>query len=318
MATIKDLINLALDEVGYLEKKNADSKYLYNKTANAGYNNYTKYAKELDDLGDFYNGKKNGYHWCDVFVDWLFVKTFGRARGQELLNQPNKSTGAGVSFSKKFYQAEGRYYSSPEVGDQIFFRNSSGSMQHTGIVYQVDKTYVYTVEGNTDSGSSVVANGGAVCKKKYKLNNWYIDGYGRPKYSKAETGETPSQDKVLYSRYVSGVDYEGLVIHNVPGGPDTDKLLPVGTKVNVYAVNGKWSRVGINEWVYSAYLKILKPSVKHVMAKDGLNVRKSYTTNSAKITTLPYNTPVQVFKTKNGWSKVSPDESAWVASNWIK
>ena len=25
MATIKDLINLALDEVGYLEKKNADS-----------------------------------------------------------------------------------------------------------------------------------------------------------------------------------------------------------------------------------------------------------------------------------------------------
>lgn len=318
MATIKDLINLALSEVGYLEKKNADSKYLYDKTANAGYNNYTKYAKELDDLGDFYNGKKNGYHWCDVFVDWLFVKTFGRARGQELLNQPNKSTGAGVGFSKKFYQAEGRYYSSPEAGDQIFFRNSSGGMQHTGLVYQVDKTYVYTVEGNTDGGSSVVANGGAVCKKKYKLNNKYIDGYGRPKYSKAETGEDSAQEKVLYSRYVSGVDYEGLVVYNAPKGAETGRLLTVGSKVNIYAVSGQWSKVGPNEWTYSYYLKATKPKLKYVIAKDGLNVRKSYTTNSAKITTLPYNTPVQVFKTKNGWSKVSPDESAWVASNWIK
>ncbi len=247
MATINDLIRLAQDEVGYLEKKTADTKYLYDKKANAGYNNYTKYAKELDDLGDFYNGKKNGYHWCDVFVDWLFVKTFGRKRGQELLNQPNKSTGAGVGFSKKFYQAEGRYYSSPEKGDQIFFRNSSGQMQHTGLVYDTDKTYVYTIEGNTSGGSSVIANGGAVCSKKYKLTNTSIDGYGRPKYTKAETGESVNPDKVLYTRYVSGVDYEGLVIHDTPGGPDTDKLLQVGTKVNVYQISGSWSRVGINQ-----------------------------------------------------------------------
>lgn len=318
MATINDLLTLAQNEVGYLEKKTADLKYLYDKKANAGYNNYTKYAKELDDLKDFYNGRKNGYSWCDVFVDWCFVKTFGRARAQQLINQPDKSTGAGVGFSKKFYQNKNRYFSAPEVGDQIFFKNASGGMQHTGLVYKTDKNYVYTIEGNTSGSSNVIANGGAVCAKKYSLKNKYIDGYGRPDYSANERGNAAAADKVLYTRYVSGVDYEGLVIHDIPGGPDTNNLLQVGTKVNVYQTSGQWSRIGVNQWVYSAYLKILKPKVKYVQAKDGLNVRKSYTTNSARLTTLPYGTPVQVFKTKNGWSKVSPDANAWVASNWIK
>ena len=76
MATIQDLLNLAQNEVGYLEKKT--NSQLDDKTANAGYNNWTKYARDLDALGNFYNGKKNGYSWCDVFVDWCFVTTFGR------------------------------------------------------------------------------------------------------------------------------------------------------------------------------------------------------------------------------------------------
>ena len=49
---------VALNEEGYLEKRtNAN---LDSKTDNAGYNNWTKYARDLDSLGDFYNGRKNG------------------------------------------------------------------------------------------------------------------------------------------------------------------------------------------------------------------------------------------------------------------
>ena len=59
------VIAIALAEVGYLEKKTPDLRYLYDKTANAGYNNYTKYAYELDNIPGFYNGKKNGYPYCD-------------------------------------------------------------------------------------------------------------------------------------------------------------------------------------------------------------------------------------------------------------
>lgn len=182
------VIATAMNELGYLEKKT--NSQLYNKTANAGYNNYTKYANDFDTkYPNFYNGKKNGYAWCDVFVDWCFVTTFGVTNAQKLLNQPNRSMGAGCDYSSKYYKQIGRFFTSnPKVGDQIFFGNSS-NVQHTGLVYAVDKYKVYTIEGNTSTASGVVANGGGVCKKSYSLGYSRIYGYGRPCYDAEEVNK---------------------------------------------------------------------------------------------------------------------------------
>ena len=184
MATFdrQKLLDVANAEVGYLEKKTNSN--LDSKTANAGYNNYTKYAKEFDTkYPDFYNGKKNGYAWCDIFVDWCFVKAYGVSNALALLGQPKKSCGAGCTWSAKYFKQIGCFYTKPEVGDQIFFKDSSGDPCHTGIVYKVDSSKVYTIEGNTSSASGVVANGGAVAKKSYSLTYNKIYGYGRPKYN---------------------------------------------------------------------------------------------------------------------------------------
>ena len=81
-----------------------------------------------------------------------------------------------------YYKNKGQLYSSPKVGDQIFFKNSSGEISHTGLVINVDKSYVYTIEGNTSTAAGVIANGGGVCKKKYNLNYNRIACYGRPQY----------------------------------------------------------------------------------------------------------------------------------------
>ncbi len=177
---VDKIIKIALDEVGYLEKK---SNYqLDDKTANAGYGNFTKYARDLDAIGNFYNYPKNGYPWCDVFFDWLVVKAFGVDNAKKILNQPNYSLGAGCVFSARYYRDIGRFYTSnPQVGDQIFF-GSYGNEEHTGIVYKVDTNNVYTIEGNTSGASGVVANGGGVCKKSYAINYYKIVGYGRPNY----------------------------------------------------------------------------------------------------------------------------------------
>lgn len=175
------VIDVAQAEVGYLEKKNNSN--LSSKTANAGYNNYTKYARDFDEkYPNFYNGKKNGYSWCDVFVDWCFVKAFGVDNALYLLGQPLKSCGAGCSWSAMYFKKIKRFYNYPKVGDQIFFKDSSGDPCHTGIVYRVTATTVYTIEGNTSSSKGVIANGGAVEKKKYSINYNRIYGYGRPKY----------------------------------------------------------------------------------------------------------------------------------------
>lgn len=192
----RKVVELALTEVGYLEKKSAD--YLDNQTANAGSANYTKYARDLDALGDFYNGKKQGFAWCDVFVDWLMVTCFGEEAALKLLCAKPKSSGAGCTYSLNYYIAAGQYHKRgerPEVGDQIFF-GAVGNSNHTGLVYKVDDTTVYTVEGNTSGADGVVPNGGAVCKKSYSLASLAIAGYGRPKYNDGFAGgEITAEDK---------------------------------------------------------------------------------------------------------------------------
>lgn len=62
MSEIKKILDIANAEVGYLEK--ANNSQLDDKTANAGNKNYTKYARDMDAL-NVYNGKKQGYAWCN-------------------------------------------------------------------------------------------------------------------------------------------------------------------------------------------------------------------------------------------------------------
>lgn len=184
------VIKIARAEVNYLEKKSNSN--LDDKTANAGNKNYTKYARDLDKISGFYNGKKNGFAWCDVFVDWCFVQAYGVENAKKLLCQPDKSCGAGCNSSMKYYKAKKQFYAVPKPGDQIFFYNSAlTEASHTGLVYAADKNYVYTIEGNTSSASGVVANGGCVREKKYKLNYNRIAGYGRPDYSADEVVVEP-------------------------------------------------------------------------------------------------------------------------------
>lgn len=203
---INRVIAIAEAEVGYLEKKSNSN--LDSKTANAGSNNYTKYARDLDKMG-VYNGPKNGYHWCDVFVDWCFVKAFGIQNALKITNQPKGGYGAGCTNSAQYYRNIGRFYTSPKRGDQIFFKDTDGGMSHTGLVVDVSGDRVYTIEGNTSSASGVVANGGCVAKKSYALSYSKIGGYGRPNYANIDDMEdddmTIDRFKELMNEYRDGL-----------------------------------------------------------------------------------------------------------------
>lgn len=253
ICTAQKVIDIAEQEVGYLEK--TSNAYLYSKTANAGKNNYTKYAYEMDTkYSGFYNGKKNGFAWCDVWTDWCFVTAFGVEKAKELLCQPSKSLGAGCKYSMNYYKDKGQFYVKPVVGDQIFFYNSSKTnIAHTGLVYKVDSTYVYTIEGNTSSASGVVANGGCVAKKKYKLNYSRIAGYGRPKYDKEvakETNSSSSKTKV------------NVLIQNWQKSAIAD-----GFKFPEYGADGQWG----DECVRVAEKAICKkPKIKGLYTNKNL------------------------------------------------
>ena len=171
MSTAEKLIEIAKTEEGYLEKMS--NSQLDSKTANAGSGNYTKYARDL-------YPSLQGQPWCDMFVDWCFVKAFGQIDAKRLLCG---GFSAYTPTSAQYYKNNCQYYKGgPQPGDQVFFRNNI-RINHTGIVTQVTPSKIYTIEGNTSSGASVIANGGAVCAKEYNIGLDGIDGYGRPDWS---------------------------------------------------------------------------------------------------------------------------------------
>lgn len=174
---IQKVLDLARSEIGYFEKNSRNN--LDDKQANAGSGNWTKYAAELDRT-NWYNGGKNGYAWCDVFVDWLFYKCFGDPIGREMLCQPAKSAGAGCLYSAQYYKSAGRWLTQgPQPGDQIFFTYAPGEYSHTGIVEAVTGNDVTTIEGNTAE---------QVARRQYSLYSPNIAGYGRPRWDLAVNG----------------------------------------------------------------------------------------------------------------------------------
>ena len=82
------VIAIALAEVGYLEKSAAAwKKYgkdcLYNKTAYAGFDNYTKYGYEMHQI--YPSVMDFPAYWCDCFVDWCFYQAYGVSNAKKLL-----------------------------------------------------------------------------------------------------------------------------------------------------------------------------------------------------------------------------------------
>ena len=179
--TASKLLEIARKEIGYKEKE-TNSK-LDNPSANAGDGNWTKYARDLHSAG-YYQAPKNGYGWCDMFVDWCFWKLTGSKEKGEYLECQTGLYGAGCEWSSGCYRTAKRFDKNPTPGDQIFF-GKTGSESHTGIVEKIENGKVHTIEGNA---SNMVKRCG------YSLSDPKIVGYGHPRFD-AETVYKPTSNQ---------------------------------------------------------------------------------------------------------------------------
>lgn len=276
---INKLIQIAKDEVGYLEKRNGSLNPLYTKTQNAGSANYTKYGYELHKI----QSKNMDYpaYWCDAFVDWIVLQTvkhFGYAVAEAkkvLCGDFDDYT----VYSANHYKNKKRWYTSnPKVGDQIFFKNKTG-ICHTGIVYKVDTTKVYTVEGNTSGASGVVSNGGGVAMKSYNKNYSGIAGYGRMDWScivgketlvEANTNTSYSSSKSSTPTLIKATSKSQFAISK-SGTPSKTKVF-IG-KVTASSLNVRsWAGTN-NKTISFSPLKNGKEIIvcDAILAKDGSN-----------------------------------------------
>ena len=200
MKAVEKVINIALAEDGYVEKSTAayrkNPKILDNKTAGAGFDNWTKYGRDMHAI--YPTVMDFPAWWCDCFVDWCFYTAFGVSNAKKLLaGDFNDYTVA----SAQLYKNKGAWYKTPQVGDQVFFTNVKGGICHTGLVYAVDANRFYTVEGNTSANvRGVEFNGGCVAKKSYSRSYVRVAGFGRPNYAyldslQPDTKPTPVPSK---------------------------------------------------------------------------------------------------------------------------
>lgn len=184
--TASKVINVAIKEVGYLEKKS--NAWLSSKTKNAGSNNYTKYGKWFG---------MNGVFWCAIFISWIFNKAFGKTKAKKLLC--GNFSASCETFRKQFIKAD-KYAggkTTPKKGYIIFFVGSRhDGANHIGIVTKVANGRVHTIEGNTSGGSTVIDNGGGVTYKSYPIGYDEILGYGKPLYDK-DTSSTAVATSVI-------------------------------------------------------------------------------------------------------------------------
>lgn len=210
MDAIKKVIQIAEQEIGYLEKKsNAD---LDSKTGNAGSGNYTKYWRDV-------YPQYQGQPWCACFVSWCMMKAFGLDTASRLLQHwpfVYCPTLAGKTSNK-----------TPKVGSVVlFFR--SGAYAHTGIVTAVTDSTITTIEGNTSGASGIVPNGGGVCKKSYQRASLStMTKYFMPDYSIVKE----SEDMMYYVRSAwldtGSQTYKGIDLEKAKAASKKNKQLYV-------------------------------------------------------------------------------------------
>lgn len=109
----------------------------------------------------------NNNPWCAMFVSWCAYQA-------DILN----TTVPKFSYcpaGADWYRARERFIKHtqsyiPNPGDLVFFNNQNSSrISHVGIIYQIENSHFYTIEGN-------IAN--AVSSNSYLNSNSQIYGYG--------------------------------------------------------------------------------------------------------------------------------------------
>ncbi len=225
--------------IPYLEKRSA--AYLDDFQRNAGYNNYTKFARDVNSWGQ---PGCQGQPWCAVYQFWKLTKALGLKTALQIM-------GGGFYNCRnvtRHAQSKETWKKAPKKGALIIFRNGS----HIGSVNKYDTQYVYTNEGNTSSTPGVVVNGGSCCNKKYKLNAPVIDGYVWIDYGAEEQTSTDTAVKLNKTpKYVGKVTATELNVRSWAGTENPKiKKWPLLKKDNLVDVCDTIKAVDGSNWHY--------------------------------------------------------------------
>lgn len=140
-----------------------------------GANNYQKFSPETAGLGWSQNQP-----WCHVFASW---------GADELGDRGALPITASCLAGVKWFKERSRWTEYPVLGGLFYLGETGGT--HVGVVYAYDDTYIYTIEGNTNTNGS--ANGDGVYERKRPRRGAGSPyGYGVPSFAERTVSADPA------------------------------------------------------------------------------------------------------------------------------
>lgn len=163
--TADRVIAIAKSQIGYHEGRDPSGNW----------NNIQKYSPQVPGLE-----WSQGQAWCATFIAWLAMKA-----GVAYLFPRTASTIVAASW----FQSRGQWSEFPAIGAMGFL--SHGSVEfHTFLVIGYDATYVYTIEGNSNTNGSPQGDG--VYNLKRIRRDAVVEGYGYPAYPEGIISADPA------------------------------------------------------------------------------------------------------------------------------
>ena len=233
-------------QVGYLEKRS--NSQLDSKTGNAGYNNYTKYSRDVNNMGLM---GCQGQPWCATYQFWICAQIFGKQKALGIMGNGFYNCNSVKAHSK----SKGTWHGTPKLGSLVIFRNGA----HIGRVISISGNTIRTNEGNTSSGglNTVEANGGCVDEKSYTIGNSQIDGYVWIDYGEGEDFSDGTDYWKAPGTATATVD--NLYVRAYPNGEIIGELMK-GNRFEINGVtSGKWTQVNVANigvgWIWTEYIQ---------------------------------------------------------------
>ena len=226
----------------YLEKRT--NAYLDDFQKNAGYNNYTKFARDVNSWGQ---PGCQAQPWCAEYQFWKLAKVLGITKALQIMGGGFYNCKSVTNHAK----SNGTWHSTPKDGALVIFRDGS----HIGSVRSYSNTYIYTNEGNTSSAAGVIANGGSCRNKRYLRSDPAIDGYVW-----IDWGEEKTVAETWKASGTATSTVDDLYIRETPNGYVLGQI----NKGNRVEINGEksgmWTKVkvagiGIG-WAATKYLQV--------------------------------------------------------------
>lgn len=219
----------------------------------------------------------------------------------------------------------------PHVGDIVlFYRN--GTFAHTGLVYKVNNSIYYTIEGNTSGASGVVPNGGGVCKKQYSTSSVPGTKFFRPDYSiLVNDGIYKSVDEVI-NKIIQTAEQEVGYLEKASNSNLDSKTNNAGSNNYTKYWRDIYPAYQAQAWCACFVTWVIQKTIEgaqggsidsmagpvenknnkyegtgigYAIAKTGMNIRNQGSTNGLIISTIPTGTRVEVLEIlDNGWYKI--------------